>query len=167
MNEVEIDTPTTEWNSDDDKIVQYLNKYGGGHSQWIEKVEKILKDRCIINGTFTKISKLPLNSESDMSILHTAMELKSEALMIKMMCKYIDDIDCRNTKHQTPLHIGMIADHTIGLNILHDKKADINAKDNYGIPELITTIIITNYAYTPIRLYSNHDQCSNESKQLL
>lgn len=132
MNEIEIDTPTTEWNDDDDNIVQYLNKYPlDGHSQWIEKVEKILKDRCKINGT--KISKLPLNRETDMSILHTAMELKNGELMIEMMCKYIDDIDCRNKMYQTPFHVGMIADHTIGLNILHDKKADINAKDNYGI----------------------------------
>jgi len=160
-----VDTPTNEWNDDDDNIVQYLNKYGEGHSQWIEKVEKILNERCRINGTFTKISKLPLKSETDMSILHTAMKLKAGQAMIEMMCKYIDDIDCRNKMYQTPFHIGMIADHTIGLNILHDKKADINAKDNYGIPELITTIIITNYAC--FRLYSNHDQCSNECKQLL
>ena len=69
MNEIEIDTPTNEWNDDDDNIVQYLNKYGDGHSQWIEKVEKILKERCRINGTFTKISKLPLNTETDMSII--------------------------------------------------------------------------------------------------
>jgi len=131
--ETDTDTPTVEWNDDDDLIVKCFKRYGDGHCQWIEKVEEILKSRCNINGTFTKISKLPLNSETDMSILHFAMEFKVGVAMIEMMCKYIDDIDCRNKMGYTPFHLGMLADHTDGLNILHDKKVDINAKDNYGM----------------------------------
>ena len=125
-----------EWNDDDDNIVQCLYKYSDRESisKWIENVETILKKRCLTaEGTFTKISKLPLNSETGMSILHTAMMLKVGRAMIEMMCKYIGDIDCRNRMGSTPYHVGMSTDHTDGLDVLDKNNADINARDNDGM----------------------------------